>query len=112
MEHPSEQHELEEAKPSQDAGAKLKSGGHKHMDEHSHDHHHHHAQMAMDFRQRFWISMVLTLPIIVLSPLLQKLVGLREAISFSGDTYVLFGFSLGGVLVWRLALPQGPGRRA
>ncbi len=93
MQHPSEQHEVEEAKHSQDAGAKLKSGGHKHMDEHSHDHHNHHAHMAMDFRQRFWISLVLTLPILVLSPLLQKLVGLREAISFSGDTYVLFGFA-------------------
>ncbi|MGK2913557.1 MAG: copper-translocating P-type ATPase [Porticoccaceae bacterium] len=49
--------------------------------------------MAADFRKRFWISLALTLPILVLSPLLQKLVGLREAISFSGDTYVLFGFA-------------------
>jgi len=49
--------------------------------------------MAADFRNRFWISLVLTLPILVLSPLLQKLVGLREAISFPGDTYVLFGFA-------------------
>jgi len=58
-----------------------------------HDHHDHHARMAADFRKRFWISLVLTLPILVLSPLLQKLVGLRETISFSGDLYVLFGFS-------------------
>jgi len=56
-------------------------------------HHDHHARMAADFRKRFWISLVLTLPILVLSPLLQKLVGLRETISFSGDLYVLFGFS-------------------
>jgi Cu2+-exporting ATPase len=53
----------------------------------------HHAHMAADFRNRFWIALVLTLPILVLSPLLQKLVGLRETISFSGDLYVLFGFS-------------------
>ncbi|OGV46980.1 MAG: copper-translocating P-type ATPase [Lentisphaerae bacterium GWF2_57_35] len=46
-----------------------------------------------DFRKRFWISLILTLPILVLSPMLQKLVGLREAIRFSGDLYVLFGFS-------------------
>jgi cation transport ATPase len=57
-----------------------------------HDHHDHHAHMAADFRQRFWISLILTLPILVLSPMLQKLAGLREAIGFSGDTYVLFGF--------------------
>jgi Cu2+-exporting ATPase len=53
----------------------------------------HHAHMAVDFRKRFWISLVLTLPILVLSPLLQTLVGLREAIRFSGDVYVLFGLS-------------------
>jgi Cu2+-exporting ATPase len=49
--------------------------------------------MAADFRKRFWISLVLTLPILVLSPMLQELVGLREAIRFPGDIYVLFGFS-------------------
>jgi P-type Cu2+ transporter len=53
----------------------------------------HHAHMAADFRKRFWISLVLTLPILVLSPMLQALVGLREAIRFPGDLYVLFGFS-------------------
>jgi Cu2+-exporting ATPase len=53
----------------------------------------HHAHMAADFRKRFWISLVLTLPILLLSPMLQKLVGLQEAIRFSGDLYVLFGFS-------------------
>jgi cation transport ATPase len=47
----------------------------------------------VDFRKRFWISLVLTLPILGLSPLLQKLVGLREAIHFPGDIYVLFGFA-------------------
>lgn len=45
----------------------------------------HHVHMAEDFRKRFWISLVLTLPILTLSPMLQKLVGLCEAIHFSGD---------------------------
>ncbi len=53
----------------------------------------HHAHMAADFQKRFWISLVLTVPILVLSPMLQSLVGLGEAISFSGDLYVLFGLS-------------------
>ncbi len=57
------------------------------------DHHDHHAHMAADFRNRFWISLVLTLPILLLSPMLQKLVGLREVIGFSGDLYLLFGFA-------------------
>ncbi len=56
-------------------------------------HQDHHAHMAADFRKRFWISLVLTLPILALSPLLQTLVGLREAVRFSGDLYVLFGLS-------------------
>ena len=86
-----------------EAEAKLKNGEHmhpeahsKHTDEHGKEHHghqNHHAHMAADFRKRFWISLILTLPILVLSPMLQQLVGLREAIIFSGDTYVLFGFS-------------------
>ena len=51
--------------------------------------------MSADFRKRFWISLVLTLPILILSPMLQMqtLVGLREAIRFPGDIYVLFGLS-------------------
>ncbi len=49
--------------------------------------------MAADFRKRFWISLVLTLPILVLSPMLQALVGLREVIGFPGDLYVLFGLA-------------------
>src|ERR1022692_819067 len=53
----------------------------------------HHAHMAMDFQRRFWISLILTLPILALSPMLQTLVGLREAIRFPGDMYVLFGLS-------------------
>lgn len=58
-----------------------------------HEHQDHHAHMAADFRKRFWISSVLTLPILGLSPMLQTVVGLREAVRFPGDIYVLFGIS-------------------
>ena len=54
-----------------------------------HGHQNHHAAMAADFRKRFWISLVLTLPILLLSPLFQALVGLRGAIHFPGDIYLL-----------------------
>jgi Cu2+-exporting ATPase len=64
---------------------KMPNAGHEHQD--------HHAHMAMDFQKRFWISLVVTLPILVLSPMLQMLVGLQEAIRFPGDVYVLFGLS-------------------
>ncbi len=70
---------------------------HDHHDDHKdhgdHDHQSHHAHMAADFRRRFWIALVLTLPILVLSPMLQELAGLRDAIDFPGDLYVLFGLS-------------------
>ena len=38
-----------------------------------HGHHDNHARMAADFRKRFWVSLVLTLPVLVLSPRLQHL---------------------------------------
>lgn len=54
---------------------------------------HEHAHMAADFQRRFWISLILTLPVLSLSPMLQTLAGLRDAIRFPGDVYILFGFS-------------------
>lgn len=53
----------------------------------------HHAHMVADFRKRFWVSLVLTAPILALSPLIQRLLGLQESISFTGDGYLLFGLS-------------------
>ncbi len=77
-----------------EAEAKLKKTGSGQPDHAKHPgHQDHHAHMAADFRKRFWISLALTLPILVLSPLLQNLVGLRETIRFSGDVYVQFGFA-------------------
>jgi Cu2+-exporting ATPase len=63
----------------------------------------HHAHMAADFQKRFWISLILTLPILILSPLLQTLVGLRDAFRFPGDVYVLFGFA--SAVFWYGGLP-------
>lgn len=87
MEHNHDQHKAHESRPGhEDSGMKAETGMvHAGPD--------HHAHMAEDFRKRFWISLVFTLPILVLSPMLQTLVGLREAIRFSGDIYVLFGLS-------------------
>lgn len=53
----------------------------------------HHAHMVADFRKRFWVSLALTLPILIFSPLIQRFFGLRDAIRFAGDMYVLFGLS-------------------
>ncbi len=58
-------------------------GGHK-------GHGDHHQHMVEDFRKRFWISLLLTAPILILSPLIQELLGISGAIDFPGDLYVLF----------------------
>ncbi|WP_210534587.1 copper-translocating P-type ATPase [Thermosulfurimonas marina] len=52
----------------------------------------HHAHMIADFRRRFWISLALTVPILFLSPMLRKLLGLG-ALAFPGDRYLLFGLA-------------------
>jgi len=44
--------------------------------------------MVADFRRRFWVSLVLTVPVLVLAPLIQGLLGLREALAFTGDSYL------------------------
>jgi P-type Cu2+ transporter len=63
-------------------------------DEHSgHNHSEHHGHMIEDFRKRFWISLVITIPILLLSPLVQQFLGLKETLRFSGDLYVLFALS-------------------
>ncbi len=54
---------------------------------------HDHAAMVADFRQRFWISLVLTFPVLALSPLIQGFLGIREALQFPGSEFVLFGLS-------------------
>ena len=69
-----------------EAEAQLQHAGSGHPERQGHEgHQDHHAHMAADFRKRFWISLVLTLPILALSPMLQTLVGLGEAIKFPGE---------------------------
>jgi Cu2+-exporting ATPase len=58
-----------------------KSGGH--------DHHH----MIADFKRRFWICLVLTIPIIFLTPHIQHILGIQDFVGFYGDSYVLFFLS-------------------
>jgi len=44
--------------------------------------------MIADFRHRFWVSAVLTLPILALSPMLRGWLGLTDLLAFRGDAYV------------------------
>ncbi len=51
----------------------------------------HHAHMVADFQRRFWISLVMTVPIVILSPMVQEMLGFT--LSFPGDRWVLFALS-------------------
>ncbi len=44
-------------------------------DHEGHDHHAHHAEMVKEFRLKFWICLVLTLPVLVLAPMIQDALG-------------------------------------
>ncbi|WP_286944905.1 copper-translocating P-type ATPase [Acetobacterium sp. UBA5834] len=55
------------------------------------DHHDHHAMMVADFRKRFFVSLIITIPILILSPMIQMFMGVDWR--FIGDSYLLFGLS-------------------
>src|SRR6266480_3491247 len=70
------------------------------MMDHHHQHSSHatpraagHAHMVADFRRRLWVSLVLTLPVLTTSHMIQQFLGLRDALAFPGDRYVGFGFA-------------------
>ncbi|MGZ8874125.1 MAG: heavy metal translocating P-type ATPase [Halobacteriota archaeon] len=50
----------------------------------------HAGHQIADFRRRFWVSLIITIPILILSPSIQSLAGFGEALRFPGDQYVLF----------------------
>lgn len=64
-----------------------------HNEDQEDGHQDHHAHMVADFRRRFWVSLVLSIPIIVLAPLIQGFLGVKGQWDFTGDGYVQFGFS-------------------
>ena len=58
-----------------------------------HDHHegHDHSHMIDDFKKRFYISLIVTVPILVLSPMIQSFIGVDWRFNF--DMYILFVLS-------------------
>jgi len=90
------EHPRQHAGHGENAHPEMSHIAHSHMghDDMGHGHAgHDHAAMAADFRRRFWVSMILTIPVLALSPLIQGLLGLRATLAFRGDLYALFGFS-------------------
>jgi len=78
-----DQHDSDQGKHSQH---EKHGSGHE-----NHSHHDHHAMMIRDFKKRFWVSLVLTVPILALSEMIQQWFGFE--LVFQGDKYILFGLS-------------------
>jgi len=59
---------------------------HKGMSEHDH-----HAMMIADFKKRFYVVLALTIPIMLLSTMIQQFMGVNW--QFAGSSYILFALS-------------------
>ena len=75
----------------------------------------HHQMMVADLRRRFWVSLVLTIPILLLSPTVQGPLHLA-ALAFPGDQYVLlvlsaFVYGWGGLPFLRGAVQESRKRQ-
>jgi Cu2+-exporting ATPase len=51
-----------------------------------------HADMVLDFKRRFWVSLVLTVPVVLLSPMIQRALGV-ESLAFSGQGIIQLHFA-------------------
>ncbi|GAA4437028.1 heavy metal translocating P-type ATPase [Pontibacter saemangeumensis] len=71
-----------------DTGGHPPHEGHGGYGEGGHDHH---RMMIEDFRKRFWISLALSVPVIVLSPMVQHILGFSLDIPYS--MYIAFALS-------------------
>jgi len=71
MEHEHATKKKPETKPAQN-GVETKASAEGKSPPAEPNHQNDHAHMAADFRKRFWILLILTLPSLGLSPILQK----------------------------------------
>ncbi|MCB9447246.1 MAG: copper-translocating P-type ATPase [Flavobacteriales bacterium] len=84
--HPDEHEHMDHSKMNH---AMMDHSGHN--PPHGHMGHDHHKMMIADFRKRFWVSLVLSVPVLILSPMIQGFLGFKWA--FDGNMYVLFVLS-------------------
>lgn len=73
-----------------------KHGGHvEHKMKNGHPAQDHHRHMMADYRRRFFVSLGLTIPVLVFSQSIREFFGFVDIIGFVGDQYLVFGFSTG-----------------
>lgn len=87
MDHSHHQHHTTGSPPGRKEQPSVHHAHHDMNPPMGHEGHDHHAMMINDFKRRFWISLILTIPILLLSEMIQHWLGLE--IKFPGDKYVL-----------------------
>ena len=65
----------------------MKKGSNPTMGHEGHDHH----AMIADYKRRFIVVLILAIPIMLLSTMIQKFMGVNW--QFAGSSYILFGLS-------------------
>ena len=95
-----ENHEEHENKEMDHSKMDMTKEEHAKMDHSKMDHssipmgmegHDHHKMMIADFKKRFWLVIVLTIPILIISPMIQDLLGYHYLLP--GNPYILFALS-------------------
>src|SRR5215204_5830861 len=87
MDHSHHHHHHTEASPVKKQPTPVSHTHHDMNPSMGHEGHDHHAMMINDFKKRFWISLILTVPVLLLSEMIQH--WLRFEIKFPGHKYVL-----------------------
>src|SRR5699024_9209185 len=66
-------------------------GSHQVHDDHEDHGHHDHGDMVSDFKKRLFISLIITMPILALSPMIQSFLGVDWR--FANDQYIVFALA-------------------
>lgn len=86
---------------------------HQQASQKSHDHKHHsadHSGHEMMFRNRFWVSLILSIPVLLFSPSIQEWLGFTMP-SFTGSEWInpifsIIVFAYGGIPFIQMAIPE------
>src|SRR6188474_6898 len=87
MDHSHHHHQNTEAALVKKQTAAISHSHHDMNPPMGHQGHDHHAMMINDFKKRFWVSLILTVPVLLLSEMIQH--WLSFEIKFAGDKYIL-----------------------
>ena len=92
MDHSKMDHSKMKHKKEDHSKMNHKGGDHSgHNPGHGQMGHDHHKMMIADFRKRFWVTLVLTIPILFFSPMIQDFFGYEFLLP--GNSYILFALS-------------------